>query len=78
MFRVLCETWDSTAPTLLGLEIRQLVTSDLASHIESAHHGQGGGSIEVLRASAHKSFAFKIMTSKPFAIKTLQNVFRER
>jgi hypothetical protein len=33
--------------------------------------------MEVLRASGHKSFAFKIMTSKPFAIKILQATFCE-
>jgi hypothetical protein len=33
--------------------------------------------MEVLRASGHKSFAFKIMTSKPFALRILRNTFCE-
>jgi hypothetical protein len=51
------------------------VTSNLDLKIQKAHHGQGGGSLVNGCEKWPKSFAFKILTSKPLALNILQTIF---
>jgi len=51
------------------------VTSNLASRIKKADHGQGGGGTRNDRRKGRKSFVLKILTCKLFAVKILQALF---
>jgi len=44
------------------------VTSNLVSHLKSAHHGQGEGSIDKFGNNGPKSFDVYILTSKSFVL----------
>ena len=52
-----------------------IVTSDLAFHSKSGHHGQSGTNRLEWRGRPRNSFAVKILVSKPFALKILTHRF---